>query len=151
MRYNNHMITITQLTRPTATTLKEINNLLKQLSLSGRQTTLPLLKKMVQDKNSRLFVVRDGKKIIGMATLIFGRKITNLKTEIEDMVIDEVYRGKGLGTRLMRTLMAASRKGGAKTINLTSRPIRVAANKLYRKLGFKIRATNPYYLSLKGK
>jgi len=69
---------------------------------------------------------------------------TGIKVWIEDVVVDESYRGKGIGKELMNFAVNYSKSLGAKDVRLTSRPSRIAANKLYSKLGFKKYETNFY-------
>ncbi|MEK7060924.1 MAG: GNAT family N-acetyltransferase, partial [Patescibacteria group bacterium] len=66
-----------------------------------------------------------------------------------DIVVDEEYRGKGIGTKLITAAINQARKEGVKHIDFTSRPQRVAANRLYQRLGFKKRETNVYRLNFK--
>lgn len=125
-----------------------LNNLLKQLD----NTAIPLTKTDVKDiiisSASRLFVARrmDNKQIIGMLTLIIFRIPFVKKGLLEDIVVDEKYRGKGIGTKLIATAISQAHKEGVKYLDFTSRPERVTANRLYKRLGFKKRETNVYRL-----
>jgi ribosomal protein S18 acetylase RimI-like enzyme len=67
---------------------------------------------------------------------------------IEDVVVDEAVRGQGTGEALVREGIRLAEEGGAKAVNLTSRPDRAAANRLYQRLGFEPRTTNVYRLEL---
>jgi ribosomal protein S18 acetylase RimI-like enzyme len=67
-----------------------------------------------------------------------------LRAFIDDVVVDERYRGHGIGEALVRSALDHARKVNAKTVDLTSRPAREAANRLYRRIGFEKRETNPY-------
>jgi len=71
-----------------------------------------------------------------------------LRAWIEDVAVDEAARGEGIGEALSRAAVDHARAHGARTIELTSRPAREVANRLYRKLGFEIRNTNVYRLVL---
>ena len=93
------------------------------------------------------FVFRDGKKIVGMGLTVFIQTPVGLRARLEDMVIDEGYRGKGLGGMLTRRLISEAKKKKARWIEFTSRKGRVATNRFYRKFGFKPRNTNVYRLS----
>ena len=77
-------------------------------------------------------------------TLIVFPIPTGIRAWIEDVVVDEQARGKGVGEALNQRAMEIAMKAGAKTIDLTSRPSREAANRLYQRLGFKARDTNIY-------
>lgn len=88
---------------------------------------------------------RDGEgEIVGMLTLaVFGIP-TGVRAWIEDVVVDEAARGRGVGAVLTRRALELAAAAGAKTVELTSRPSRDAANRLYRRLGFVPRETNVY-------
>jgi ribosomal protein S18 acetylase RimI-like enzyme len=108
------------------------------------------LEKIVDSPSSTLFVAYDadyGNKIIGTATLVTFRTITGVHAWIEDVVVDKSARRKGLGKALTMTAIDRAKYLGAKTVNLTSRSTRVAANSLYQRLGFKLRETNLYRYS----
>ena len=78
-----------------------------------------------------------------LSLVVFGIP-TGIKAWVEDVVVDDGARGKGVGKSLMRHAMEQAKKLGAKTVDLTSRPSREAANKLYQSLGFETRQTNVY-------
>ena len=82
--------------------------------------------------------------ILGSMTLIVFRIPTGVRAWIEDVVVDESARGRGVGEVLNRTALDLAYGRGAKTVDLTSRPSREAANRLYQKLGFELRNTNLY-------
>jgi ribosomal protein S18 acetylase RimI-like enzyme len=87
-----------------------------------------------------------------MATLVVYRVPTGLRGYIEDVVVDEHARGQGVGEALTKACLNAAKKAGAPQVGLTSHPGRVAANVLYRKMGFEQRNTNVYkYEFRKGK
>ncbi|MDD5251111.1 MAG: GNAT family N-acetyltransferase [Patescibacteria group bacterium] len=86
--------------------------------------------------------------IVGMATLIRLRKLTGLSGHVEDVVVDEACRGRGLAKTLMGHLHDAGRALKLKHINLTSQPQRETANRLYQQLGYERRDTNAYRLTL---
>jgi ribosomal protein S18 acetylase RimI-like enzyme len=73
---------------------------------------------------------------------------TGLRAWIEDVVVDDRARGKGVGEALNRAALSMARQRGAKTVDLTSRPSREAANRLYQRLGFVRRDTNVYRFEL---
>lgn len=137
-----------RLTKADQSTLKQINSLLFQLSTSGRQATLADLKKVIADKGTRVLTLVDGKKIIGMATLMTALRVSGIHGEMQDVVVDAAYRGQGLGEKLMKAIIVEARKMKVKKLWLDSRPMRVAANKLYQKLGFQPKETNVYWLKL---
>ena len=142
------MITIRELKHATSSAAKEINALLPQLSSSPRPLMLNDLKGILRERSNQVVVVLDGKRIVGMGILLFTRTAMGFHAGIEDVVVDAAYRGRGLGQKLMKKLITLARKNKAKSIELSSRPSRVAANKLYQKLGFKPKETNVYRLKL---
>lgn len=130
-----------------------INNLLHQLDFEAPPITKEnLVEVLSQESYIRLIVVRDRSKnnqIFGMASLHIVRTLFGLKGIIENVVVDKEYRGKGFGKQLVNGLIKEAKKKGIKQIDLTSRPERESANKLYKSLGFKKRETNVYRLELK--
>jgi len=135
----------------TKETLGGINNLLKQLVHDPRSYTpvsLATLKRIAQDTKTIVVIILDGKKVIGTGTLIVATKFRGNYAYIEDMMVDESYRGQGLGTKLGEALIKAAKKRKVTTIELSARPERVAANALYQKLGFEKKDTNVYRLKL---
>ena len=81
-------------------------------------------------------------------TLVTFRIPTGLRAFIEDVVVDVSARREGIGEALTREAIAIARAKGARTIDLTSRPSREAANRLYQRLGFERRDTNVYRLPI---
>ena len=74
---------------------------------------------------------------------------TGLKAWIDDVVVDEAARGRGVGEALNRAALDEARRRGAKEVDLTSRPDREAANRLYHASGSSHRDTNVYrYIEL---
>ncbi len=87
-------------------------------------------------------------QILGSLTLAWFRIPTGVRAWIEDVVVDEAARGHGVGELLNRAALDRARELGAKTVDLTSRPSREAANRLYQRIGFVARDTNVYRYSL---
>lgn len=144
------MITFGQLSSATEAAVQDINKLLPQLRENADEHTCSLaeLQNIVSDKNIAFIVAKDGDKVIGMATLYVLVKLSKNVAHVEDVVVDGGYRGQGLGEKLMRALIDVAREKGIKTLTLTSRPERVAGNKLYQKLGFEQKITNVYRMKL---
>src|SRR3989344_653553 len=141
------MADIVQLTSADENACADVNALLAQLG-KDRECSLEHLQKVVQYASSELWVATENNKIIGMATLALIVKPGGITAQLEDVVVDEAARGKGLGRQLCEKAIERAKANGAHSIHLTSRPARVAANKLYQKLGFKLHETNVYHLSL---
>jgi len=128
--------------------LKDINSLLLQLSSSAKKLNLPGLRKILQSKTSLLVAVRKYNRIVSIGTLVFMNIPTGLEALIENVVVDEKHRGEGIGRKLVTFLIGLAQKRGARRVGLTSRPERIAANKLYQQLVFKKVDTNVYRLQL---
>jgi ribosomal protein S18 acetylase RimI-like enzyme len=142
------MITVSELTADADASpevLDALARLLPQLSSSASPVTHDELLAMVRSDASRLLVARDDDgRIVGSLTLVVFRIPTGVRGWIEDVVVDESARGQGVGEHLNRFALDLAARLGARTVDLTSRPTRVAANALYRKLGFEERETNIY-------
>jgi ribosomal protein S18 acetylase RimI-like enzyme len=80
--------------------------------------------------------------------LVIFRIPTGMRAWIEDVIVDEAASGRGIGATINRHAIDLARREGCKTVDLTSRPSREAANHLYRKLGFQPRETNVYRFEL---
>lgn len=125
-----------------------INNLLPQLSENIQEIRAARLYKITQQKNFVLLVAKEGGRILGMASIFFVDLLSKRTAWIEDVVVDESARGQGIAQALTEQLIEIAQEHKADEINLTSRPERVAANKLYENLGFEKRNTNIRRLKL---
>jgi ribosomal protein S18 acetylase RimI-like enzyme len=104
---------------------------------------------IVRSEAASLLVARDGEAILGTLTLAVFRIPTGVRAWIEDVVVDERARGRGIGEALTLHAVELARSAGARSVELTSRPSREAANRLYRRLGFEERETNVLRLTLR--
>ena len=120
------------------------DRLIPQLSSSSPPPGADGLRAIVDNRDSALFVARIGGQIVGGLTLAMYRIPTGLKAWIEDVVVDEAARGRGVGEALNVAALEEARRRGARDVNLTSRPSREAANRLYERLGFHRRESNVY-------
>jgi len=118
--------------------------LIPQLSSSSPAPSAEHLRELVSSPDTVLFLARVDDRILGSLTLAFYRIPTGLKAWIEDVVVDGEARGHGVGAELNLAALVEARARGAKDVNLSSRPSREAANRLYERLGFKARDTNVY-------
>jgi ribosomal protein S18 acetylase RimI-like enzyme len=121
-----------------------LNALLPQLSASAEALTFGDVDAIVNSAASTLFVARDDDAIVGTLTLVIFSIPSGVRAWIEDVVVDEAARGEGVGEALMASALALARSRGVRTVDLTSRSSREAANALYVKLGFELRETNVY-------
>lgn len=105
--------------------------------------------RVVESEVTRLLIARDPHgQIIGTLTVAVFRIPTGTRAWIEDVVVDSSARGQGIGEALTRAALAIAADAGANSVDLTSRPSREAANRMYRRLGFAARETNVYRYSL---
>ena len=124
------------------------NTLIPQLSSSNPPPTQEQLQKIVSSDATFLLLAKLDGRIVGSLTLALFQIPTGLRAWIEDVVVDGSARGAGVGEALNTFAINESRKRGATTIDLTSRPSREAANRLYQRLGFVQRDTNVYRFTL---
>jgi ribosomal protein S18 acetylase RimI-like enzyme len=116
--------------------------LVPQLSDRATAPTSAELVSILQSPSVRVLLARDDERIVGTLTLALFPIPTGVRAWIEDVVVDESARGQGAGEALTREAIRLAADGGARTVDLTSRPDRTAANRLYEKLGFRRRETN---------
>lgn len=104
------------------------------------------LENVVSSPNTYLLIAKAEDNIIGTLTLVFYWVPSGIKTWIEDVIVSDNARGKGVATALMWHALNLARENGAEKVDLSSRPWRNAANNLYLKMGFEERDTNMYRL-----
>ena len=122
--------------------------LIPQLSSSNPPPTAAELTALVSSDASTLFIARVDGQIVGSLTLAMFPIPTGIRAWIEDVVVDLNARGHGVGEALNMAALEHAKKNGAITVDLTSRPSREAANRLYQRIGFKARETNVYRYEL---
>jgi ribosomal protein S18 acetylase RimI-like enzyme len=119
--------------------------LVPQLSSSNPPPSMEQLAAIVASPATDLIVAYDDDGgLVGSLTLVVFRIPTGLRARIEDVVVDEAARGQGVGEALSLAALDRARALGARTVDLTSRPSRAAANRLYQRLGFEQRETMVY-------
>jgi ribosomal protein S18 acetylase RimI-like enzyme len=144
------MITITRLEEASDAAVEDINLLLPQVRAdpSQHQGTLADLRTIVESNWTSMIVAKDESRIIGMATVHIVNNMGKRLAHVDDVVISDAYRRRGLATKLMRELVNVAKSRGVSQVRLTSRSARVAANKLYQQMGFKIGNTNVFVMNL---
>jgi ribosomal protein S18 acetylase RimI-like enzyme len=128
--------------------VEAIGSLLSQLS-SAPPPSVSELAAIVDSSATSLLVARDADSIRGTLTLAVFRIPTGVRARIEDVVVDESARGRGIGEALTLRAVDLAREAGARSVDLTTRPTREAANRLYRRLGFEERESNVLRLTLR--
>ena len=131
-------------TQATEELLAACHRLIPQLSSSAKPMTTSELAEIVNSDSTLMFVARVDNQIVGLLTLAVFRIPTAVRAWIEDVVVDSSARGHGVGEALNMAAITEAKRRGAKTVDLTSRPSREAANRLYQRIGFVARDTNVY-------
>lgn len=129
-----------------------LQRLVPQLGVHKIPPTLEELDELIKSESSTLLAARypdENGTLAGILSLIVYRVPTGLRSIIEDLVVDEKLRTRGIGEALIRYAMELAREAGADGLSLTSNSRREAANHLYQSLGFELRKTNPYFYKLK--
>ena len=140
---------ITQATTVDDELVAAFARLVPQLSSSAEPPSREQLQEIVASPAAMVLLARDdSSQIIGSLTLVVFRTPTGARAWIEDVVVDESARGRGTGEGLVAEAIRLASDSGARTIDLTSRPSRESANRLYEKVGFQARKTNVYRYDL---
>jgi ribosomal protein S18 acetylase RimI-like enzyme len=121
--------------------------LLPQLSSSAPALDAAALQRLVEWPGNYVLAARVDGQIVGTLTLVTFPIPTGLRAWIEDVVVDEAARGHGVGAALVEAAIRLAREAGARTVDLTSRPTRAAANRLYERMGFQVRDSRLYRLA----
>ncbi|MAG03691.1 MAG: GNAT family N-acetyltransferase [Acidimicrobiaceae bacterium] len=140
------MVEIREATEVDDALLEAMARLVPQLSGSSPAPDRGELATIVDSEASILLLAEEHGEILGAMTLVVFRIPTGVRAWIEDVVVDEAARGRGVGEALNRAAIQRATEAGARTVDLTSRPSREAANRLYSRLGFEQRDTNVYRL-----
>ena len=130
--------------RVTDELLDALTRLIPQLKISSPRLTRDDVAGLPSSYSLTLLTARADASapILGMLTLIVYRVPTGVRARIEDVVVDESARGRGVAVELVQRALEIARVKGADGVALTSNPRREAANKLYQKVGFKKWETN---------
>ena len=137
-------------TEVTAELTAAFATLIPQLSSSADPITDDVLRGVLADPAITMFIARHEGDIVGSLTLAVFAIPTGIRAWIEDVVVDESARGLGAGEALTMAALDTAKAKGATSVDLTSRPSREAANRLYLRLGFVARTTNVYRFSSEG-
>ena len=129
-----------------------LQGLIPQLSPHKRPPTWEEINALIRSESSTLLVAREPDAeghIVGILSLTIYRVPTGLRSIIEDVIVEDNMRRRGIGEALVRRALELARAAGASGVSLTSNPQREAANRLYLSMGFELRKTNPYFYKLK--
>jgi ribosomal protein S18 acetylase RimI-like enzyme len=143
-------VVVVEVTTVTSEVLEALRKLVPELSSSAPPLTHDALEEIVSSPATVLFVARDttDDTILGSLTLVVFSAPTGPRAWIEDVVVTTATRGRGVGAALVHAANARAATAGSRTVDLTSRPSREAANRLYVRLGFVQRETNVYRKTL---
>ena len=128
--------------------VEAFERLLPQLSTNAKRLDGAALSAIVATAASTVLVARIDEEIVGTLTLATFAIPTGVRAWIEDVVVDEGSRGKQVASRLIDEAIKIARQAGARTVDLTSRPTRESAGRLYERLGFEQRETRFYRYKL---
>lgn len=122
--------------------------LLPQLNQALALPTREHLTALLADPATTLLLAKEGAAIVGTATVIVYTSPAWVKARIEDVVVDQAARGRGVGEALVTACLSVARKRGATVVELQSARRREAANRLYPRMGFELRESNVYRITL---
>ena len=146
------MVNVFEITEMSQKVYDAFEKLIPQLSSSAKIPTWAELEDLIASKAGIVLAAVDDEDpeetILGTMTLVVFRIPTGVRAWVEDVVVDKDARGQGIGEKLIRTAIARAETEGAKTIDLTSRPTRVEAHRLYRRCGFEMRETCVFRIKL---
>jgi GNAT superfamily N-acetyltransferase len=143
---------IGKVSEPTEELFKASQHLIPQIGIHKIPPTREELTTLLKTQGATLLIAREPDEngaIIGVLSLTIYRVPTGLRSIVEDVVVDERMRRRGVGEALIRYAIDLAREAGANGVSLTSNPQREAANQLYQAMGFELRNTNPYFYRLK--
>jgi ribosomal protein S18 acetylase RimI-like enzyme len=148
-RSTGDAVSVEEVTATTPEVATALAALVPELSSSAPMFTESALGHIVDSPATILFVARDADEaMVGSLTLVVFSAPTGPRAWIEDVVVSVEARGKGVGAALVRAALGRAAAEGSRTVDLTSRPSREAANRLYVRLGFEQRETNVYRMNL---
>jgi ribosomal protein S18 acetylase RimI-like enzyme len=121
-----------------------LRDLVPQLSTSAAPPDLAAVQRIVGSQATTLLAARLDGKIVGFLALVMFPIPTGFRAWIEDVIVDESARGRGVGEALTKKALELAEAAGARTVDLTTRPHREAAGRLYERVGFATRTTRNY-------
>ena len=142
------MVRIETVTEATPEVHAALAHLLPQLNSELPVPTPARLQALLADPAVTLLLARDGQDFVGTTTVIVYTTPFWIKARLDEVVVDEAARGKGVGAALVSAALDVGRQKGAQVAELQSGVWRGAANRLYPRMGFKLRQTNVYRIVL---
>jgi len=142
------MVRIEKVTGATAEVHAALAHLLPQLNDKLAVPTMERIQALVADPAVTLLLAKDGREVVGTTTVIVYTTPFWIKARLDEVVVDEAARGKGVGAALVSAALDVAREKGVQVVELQSGLQREAANRLYPRMGFKRRETNVYRIVL---
>jgi GNAT superfamily N-acetyltransferase len=142
------MVRIEEVTEATAEVHAALAHLLPQLNSRLPIPTMERLQAIIADPAVTLLLARDGQQIVGTTTVIVYTTPFWIKARLDEVVVDESARGKGVGAALVKASLDLARLSGVEVVELQSGVQREPAHRLYSRMGFKLRETNVYRIVL---
>ncbi|HEY0831763.1 MAG TPA: GNAT family N-acetyltransferase [Candidatus Dormibacteraeota bacterium] len=142
------MVKIEAVTEATAEVYGALERLLPQLNPHLPVPTMERLRAILADPAVTLLLARDGEEIVGTTSVIVYTTPFWIKARLDEVVVDESARGKGVGAALVKASLDLAREKGVEVVELQSGVHRDEANRLYPRMGFKLRETNVYRIIL---
>jgi GNAT superfamily N-acetyltransferase len=143
------MVSVEPATQATPEVHAALARLLPQLNPQLPVPTMERLQEIMADPAVTLLLARDGQQIVGTATVIVYTTPFWIKARLDEVVVDEGARGKGVGAALVNACLDLARRSGAELAELQSGVQREAANRLYPRMGFQLRETTVYRIVLR--
>lgn len=131
---------------PNAYHAKDLKNLFSQLT--GEKIESVDIKALQNAQQHYLVLENEGKAIGFGALISYHLPTIGEVGRLEDIVVDENYHGQGLGEKLVVRLVEIAKENNLQKIQLTSSPRRIAARRLYQKIGFEMKDTNVFVMNL---
>jgi GNAT superfamily N-acetyltransferase len=144
------LVHIEEVTEATPEIHEALARLLPQLNPNLAVPAIERLQALMKDPNVTLIVARDGDEIVGTATVIVYTTPFWVKARLDEVVVDSSARGKGVGEAIVRACLEVGRRKGAQLAELQSGrgPLRAAAHRLYKRIGFEIRDSDIFRINL---
>ncbi len=127
--------------------VSDMDGLMKELSPTSFCNEA-ILDAIITDVNSHAYIIRRDNHIIGAGCLCVMHTLEFTIANVESVVVASCYRGKGYGKELVDYIIGEARRICVHSVHLTSNPKRIAANNLYKKMGFVKYDTNCYFLEI---
>ncbi|MFC9633866.1 GNAT family N-acetyltransferase [Streptomyces mirabilis] len=133
---------------PSQEIVEAFDRLLPQLSKTAKPLDYEAVERMLSCDANTVLVARVASEVVGTLTLVMFPLPSGLRARVEDVVVDSAARGQGIAAVLTRRALELAREAGARTVDLTSRPDREAANRLYERLGFVARDSTVFRFAM---